>query len=98
MSEQREGGLGYVLWTTDDFPDYSKLSGAQQHEVLEALAAVRAEADERSGIPRPPDGIEKRSSVLSPISRNMFLPSRTRSTRPTNAAAETCRGYGCASG
>lgn len=60
LSEQREGGPRSVLWTTDDFPDYSKLSGAQQHEILEALTAIRAEADKASGISRPPKGIQSR--------------------------------------
>ncbi|UIX35710.1 RICIN domain-containing protein [Streptomyces sp. GQFP] len=60
MNEQREGGLRFVLWTTDDFPDYSKLSGAQQHEILEALVGIRAEADKESGISRPPKGIQSR--------------------------------------
>lgn len=60
MNEQREGGLRFVLWTTDDFPDYSKLSGAQQHEILEALVGIRAEADKESRISRPPKGIQSR--------------------------------------
>ncbi|MFF7645542.1 hypothetical protein [Streptomyces canus] len=59
MNEQREGGPGFVLWTTDDFPGYSKLSGEQGREIQNALDEVRKEADRASGLSRPPEGIQK---------------------------------------